>query len=224
MEQAPEQTPEKDFNFRVAERVGRQVARAREGVGGRRMTAQALANRTAELGHPLDRSVIAKLEKGFRQTITVADLLVLARALDVPPVTLLFSLNEPEVELLPGERRGVWPSLLWLTGEAPYPDPAASDTEPQRWDPPPALALFRQHDQFVREALAAARRAAEHRMQATLSAGDDRAHLEAAADADAQLALSLRGTIRALRRSLRSANHEPPSLPKAFGDLDDEAS
>lgn len=188
------------------------------------MTAQALANRTAELGHPLDRSVIAKLEKGLRQTITVADLLALARALDVPPVTLLFPLNEPEVELLPGERRGVWSSLLWLTGEAPYPEPPTSYTESQRWEPPPAIALFRQHDQFVREALAAASRAAEHRMQAALSAGDDQAQLEAAAEADAQLALSLRGTIRAMRRSLRSLNHEPPPLPKAFGDLDEEAS
>lgn len=224
MEQGPEQTTDKDFNFRVAERVGKQVARAREGVGGRRMTAQALANRTAELGHALDRSVIAKLEKGFRQTITIADLLVLARALDVPPVTLLFPLDEPEVELLPGEQRGVWPSLLWLAGEAPYPEPTAEYVEPQRWDPPPALGLFRQHDQLVREALAAAGRAAENRMQATLSAGEDRAQLEAAADADAQLALSLRDTIAALRKTLRSVNHEPPTLPKAFRGLDEDAS
>jgi transcriptional regulator with XRE-family HTH domain len=224
VEQPPEQNPEKDFNFRVAERVGKQVARAREGVGGRRMTAQALAKRTAELGHPLDRSVIAKLEKGYRQTITVADLLALARALDVPPVSLLLPLDEPEVELLPGEQREVWPSLLWISGEAPYPASVSSQGEPQRWDPPAPLALFRHHDQLVHEAREAAARAAEYRTQATLSADNERPQLEALADADAKLALSLRDAIQALRRSLRSMNHEPPPLPKAFRGWDEDAS
>lgn len=222
MEQAPEQAPDKDFNARVAERVGKQVASAREGIGGRRMTAQALANRTAELGQPLDRSVIAKLEKGLRQTITVAELLVLARALDVPPATLLFPLDQSEVELLPGEERGVWPSLLWLTGEAPYPEETAPHTEPRRWEAPPALALFRQHEQLVREALAAGGRAAEYRLQATLSEGSTRAQLEAAAHADAELTRTLGDTIRALRRSLRAVNHEPPPLPKEFRSLDED--
>lgn len=188
------------------------------------MTAQALAGRTAELGHPLDRSVIAKLEKGLRQTLTVADLLVLARALDVPPVTLLFPLNQAEVELLPGEDRAMWSSLLWFAGEAPYPEPSGTPAEPQRWEPPAELSLFRRHDDLIRECLAAAGRAADHRMQSTLSGGADRAQLEAAADADAKLALSLRETIRAVRRSLRAVNHEPPPLPKALASLDEDDS
>ncbi|MFG2948153.1 helix-turn-helix domain-containing protein [Streptomyces adustus] len=217
-----EQGAGKDFNTLVAQRVGRQIARAREGVGGRRMTAQALANRTAELGHPLDRSVIAKLEKGFRQTVTVADVLVLARALDVPPVALLFPLDEPQVELLPGEISSMWPALQWFGAEGPYPLPSGSDAEPQRWDPPPSIALFRQHEDFVRQCQQAAARAAESRLQSTLADDDDRARWEASAEADAQLALSLRDTIKALRKTLRAANHEPPPLPKALRSLDDD--
>ncbi|MEH0582814.1 hypothetical protein QA942_01370 [Streptomyces sp. B21-106] len=218
-----EQEAGKDFNTLVAQRVGRQIARAREGVGGRRMTAQALANRTAELGHPLDRSVIAKLEKGFRQTVTVADVLVLARALDVAPVALLFALDEPQVELLPGEVRPTWPALQWFGAEGPYPAASGGDVEPQRWDPPPTIALFRQHEDFVRQCQQAAARAAESRLQSTLAGAEDRAQLEAAAEADAQLALSLRDTIKAFRKSLRAAKHEPPQLPKALRGLDEDA-
>ncbi|QJS13225.1 helix-turn-helix domain-containing protein [Streptomyces argyrophyllae] len=219
-----EQFSEKDFNARLADRVGRLVARAREGAGGRKMSAQALAARCAELGHPLDRSVIAKLEKGIRQTVTVADLLVLARALDVPPVTLLVPLDEAEVELMPGESRPVWPAVLWFSAEAPYPAPAGQDGEPQRWEPPLPIALFRQHDDLVRECLSAAGRAADHRMQSTLSSGDERVKLQAAADADAELAVSLRDVLKAVRRSLRAVNQEPPALPKALSGLDQSES
>ncbi|WP_327319290.1 hypothetical protein [Streptomyces sp. NBC_01235] len=218
-----EQEADKDFNARVAQRVGREVARAREGVGGRRMTAQALANRTAELGHPLDRSVIAKLEKGFRQSVTVADVVVLARALDVAPVSLLFPLGEPEVELAPGDIRSTWPALQWFGAEGPYPAPSGSEGETQRWEPPPAIGLFRQHEDYVHQCLQAAARAADSRLQSTLSEGDERARLEAVADADAQLALSLRDMVKALRKTLRAVNHEPPPLPKAFRGLDEHA-
>ncbi|MFF4836591.1 helix-turn-helix domain-containing protein [Streptomyces sp. NPDC001315] len=219
-----EQLPEKDFNARIADRVGKQVAKAREGKGGRKMSAQALADRCAELGHPLDRSVIAKLEKGIRQTVTVADVLVLARALDVPPVTLLFPLDQAQVELLPGESGPMWSAVQWFAAERPFPageeDPAAVS----RWEPPAAIALYRQHEEFVRECLRLAGRAADYRTQATLAAGDAKIRLETAADADAMLAMSLREVIQGMRRSLRSLNHEPPLLPEPLRGLDDETS
>ncbi|MFJ2964259.1 helix-turn-helix domain-containing protein [Streptomyces collinus] len=210
---------EKDFNRRIAERVGRLVANAREGFGGRRMTAQALANRTAELGHPLDRSVIAKLEKGFRQTVTVADLLVLARALDVPPVTLLFPVAEAEVEVLPGDVKGMWPALQWFAAEAPYP---SADQQEERWEPPAALRLFREHEAFVDLCMRTGRAAADKQFQATLADGDERKRLEVEADVERQMAVGLRDLIRGMRRSLRSLNHEPPPLPEALRSLDED--
>lgn len=95
------------------------------------MTAQGLADRCAALGHPLDRSVIAKLERGHRNTITVPDLLALAKALGVPPVLLVLPLGrELEADALPGQRRPTWELVKWFGGRgafpAPDPDPRPS--------------------------------------------------------------------------------------------------
>lgn len=49
-----------------------------------------LENRTEQLGLKVGRGAISRLENGKRGSITVAELLVLAAALDVPPALLLF--------------------------------------------------------------------------------------------------------------------------------------
>jgi transcriptional regulator with XRE-family HTH domain len=185
------------------------------------MTAQALADRCGELGHPLDRSVIAKLEKGIRQTVTVADLLVLARALDLPPVALLFPLDEPGAEVLPGELRSVWSSLQWFAAEAPFPPADAREADP-RWEPPAPIQLFRQHEDLVRQCVRAASRAADLRVQATLADGEERTRLEAVADDELAGARALREVIQGMRKALRSLHHEPPLLPKPLQSLDVE--
>lgn len=108
------------WSQRIAAHVGRRVAYFREagrGPGGRKLSTQALAERTRDLGHPLDRSVIAKLEGGQRQSISVPELVVLARALEVPPIQLLYPLGEePQVELLPGRAVATDDALLWFVG------------------------------------------------------------------------------------------------------------
>lgn len=114
---AVEQT--EGWSQRIAAHVGRRIAyfRAGRGPGGRKLSTQALADRTRDLGHPLDRSVIAKLEGGQRQTISVPELVILARALEVPPVELLYPLGaEPEVEILPGQKASSEDAMLWFTG------------------------------------------------------------------------------------------------------------
>jgi len=50
------------------------------------MMAPQPANRTAELGYKLPRSVPANLKNERRDRTSVAELLILAAALDVPPV------------------------------------------------------------------------------------------------------------------------------------------
>ncbi|MFJ8309824.1 MULTISPECIES: helix-turn-helix domain-containing protein [unclassified Streptomyces] len=121
-----------DWNMRIARRVGREVARAREGSvdeRGRKLSAQTLADRCAALGHPLDRSVIAKLEKGIRQTVSVADLLVLAKALDLPPLALVFPVGyEEETEVLPERLEHPVTGLRWASGEGVLP-PHQGDKE-----------------------------------------------------------------------------------------------
>jgi 8-oxo-dGTP diphosphatase len=88
-----------------------EIRRYRDAAG---MSAQQLADRCAELGAPMHRSVIANLENGRRPSVSVAELLVLARALDVPPLRFLVPLENDTVELLPGEYRDPWTATNWL--------------------------------------------------------------------------------------------------------------
>jgi transcriptional regulator with XRE-family HTH domain len=136
----------------IAKRVGRRVARYRAQVPGEKtkpgITAQALADRCTDLGMPMDRTVIAKLEKGTRQTITVGEVIVLARALGVPPVALLFGLGEDEsTEILPEKSSDTWEALKWFTGESDQLPGDRPTSEAERGAEP--IRLFRRHDQLV---------------------------------------------------------------------------
>ncbi|WP_309317355.1 helix-turn-helix transcriptional regulator [Streptomyces salinarius] len=84
----------------------------------RGMSAQALADRCAELGiTSLPRSVIANLENGRRGNVTFAEVLVLAAALDVPPVVLAFPAGHAEtVEYLPGQSAPPLDARDWFDG------------------------------------------------------------------------------------------------------------
>lgn len=101
-------------------RVGRQLRKSRKEM---KLTAQRLADRTAELGHPIGPATITDLETGRRQSVTVADLLILAAALDISPVALLYAdqFADGEVEMLPGVSATAAQAAMWCTGEtAPY--------------------------------------------------------------------------------------------------------
>jgi transcriptional regulator with XRE-family HTH domain len=82
-------------------------------------TVQWLSDRTADYGHRISRSRISDLERGDRGgALGVAELIVLAAALEVPPVLLLFpGLPAEPVELIPDEPVGSWEALQWFTGE-----------------------------------------------------------------------------------------------------------
>ena len=69
-----------------AERIGRAVAARRKQLG---MTGQQLAARCAELGAPIHRTTITKIEKG-RPRFDLGELMVLAAALDTSPVALVY--------------------------------------------------------------------------------------------------------------------------------------
>lgn len=139
-----------EWAAQIAKQVGRQVAHYRAQVqdpkGKRGITAQALAERCNQLGLPLDRAVIAKLEKGMRQTITVGELLILARALGVPPLHLTLPIGSEDVaEILPGEPVDTWAAAKWFTGESdrlPGDTEATQDTE--------TASLYREHDRLFK--------------------------------------------------------------------------
>jgi transcriptional regulator with XRE-family HTH domain len=83
-------------------------------------SAQDVADRTAELGYPISRTQIANYESGRKKNLDIAELLILAAALDVPPLVLLYpDLPAGKVEIIPNEPGNSFDAYLWATGIAP---------------------------------------------------------------------------------------------------------
>jgi hypothetical protein len=109
-----------------ADEQGTRVAEAVRSVRRRKKrSAQWVADRTAEIGYPISRATIADLENGRRKWVTIAELLVLARALNTAPIALLYPdpLSGDSIEILP---KGVTGSktfaLQWFSGEVDTPN------------------------------------------------------------------------------------------------------
>lgn len=207
-----------EWAAQIAKRVGKRVAHYRAQAPGEKtkqgITAQALADRCTALGMPMDRTVIAKLEKGTRQTITLGEVIVLARALEVPPVALLFDLGNPEaVEVLPGKDADSWSALKWFTGEAsrlPGDQEQKQDVEP--------IQLYREHERSVE---------AWHDQRADLQRVLDSRGQAGRGDLDsqfAQLASEALGRIadrlRNLREQMRTRGLVPPELAPELSYVD----
>src|SRR5271166_3235178 len=73
---------------RMARLVAGEVRRYRERQQPR-MSARQLSDRTGELGMLIPRSVLANLESGRRENVSVAEIVVLAAALNVSPIELM---------------------------------------------------------------------------------------------------------------------------------------
>src|ERR1043165_3115969 len=93
-------------------------------------TRRQLADRCQELGGTgLTFAAITSIESGRpdedgrrRRGVTVDELAVLARALTVPPVLLLFPLhNENDVTWSPGATAPPWYAIRWFSGEGRQP-------------------------------------------------------------------------------------------------------
>lgn len=105
--------PPEDWSEREARRLALRVQRLR----GRR-SAQWLSDRTHGLGYRVSRAVISDLETGRRRYLTTAELLVIAAALDVAPVALLYPgpYDEP-IEALPNVEIPKRWAVQWFSGE-----------------------------------------------------------------------------------------------------------
>jgi len=119
-----------------ADATTRRIAANVKTLRGKR-SAQWLAGRTTELGHPISRTAISNLEVGRKGAVEVPELLVLAKALGVPPLLLLFpGYPGREVEFLPGHSASSWHAAQWFTGTEAF--RSADD-----------YAVFeREHDEF----------------------------------------------------------------------------
>jgi transcriptional regulator with XRE-family HTH domain len=110
----------KAWEMDLSRRVGVAIQARRKAL---KLTAQQLAERTKDLGYHVTRVAISKIEGNLRAgKLDVAELFVLAVALEIPPALLLFP-NFPDgsVELVPGGHAHVENGVNWLSGNAPTP-------------------------------------------------------------------------------------------------------
>jgi transcriptional regulator with XRE-family HTH domain len=145
----------------LTHRVAREIKRRRG-----QQTTQQLSDRTAELGHRVGRSRIFDLERGDRGApLGLAELIVLAKALGVPPLELIFSLGkEPTTEILPGLWPPTWEAAKWFSGAAGFPKQMPDGTwEATAGDPTWSTRYFREQDDLKKRWRELDRRAAEAR-------------------------------------------------------------
>lgn len=170
------------------------------------MTAQDLADACEELGYPIPRNVIANWESGRRLTLTVPELLVLARAVDMPPAALVFPLGgSSSVEYLPSESADPWTAFSWFVGE---------DVDHLTGD----VALFRTHARREKDLRAS------HHDAWQLQFLPEREAWPPGSDAKFDLLVqAVRSELLPIRTQLREWDLTPPPLPTYLAFLDQEA-
>jgi transcriptional regulator with XRE-family HTH domain len=99
--------------------VAKQVVAIRK----RREWTQAdLADRLAEIGYTMTRSVLAKVEAGHRQGVGINDVLALAAALGVSPVHLFIPYERShQIEITSERRVSALAARRWVHGWSPLP-------------------------------------------------------------------------------------------------------
>ncbi|MEU7571554.1 helix-turn-helix domain-containing protein [Micromonospora sp. NPDC049240] len=95
----------------------------------RGLSAQQLSARCASLGHPIPRNIIANIETGRRGSVTVPEAIILAMALNVPPILLIYPVGkELAVRSSPRQDCGTFYAAKWFMGETrPTPDMVGLD-------------------------------------------------------------------------------------------------
>jgi transcriptional regulator with XRE-family HTH domain len=188
---------------REAAGIGERVAHYRSAA---KITAQQLAERCAALGLPeISRVVIAKLETGRREAVSTAELKVLAAALGVPPVLLLFPLGQAQaVEALPGRAVHPWDGIRWFTGEVQELDGQEGSESP--------ISLFSLHHHLVSQ-WPQEQAAAAAAMKAARDARTPQARREAEELAVYRQELAGGGYLRTIRATMRTLGYLPPDLP-----------
>ncbi|MGV0746258.1 helix-turn-helix domain-containing protein [Mycolicibacterium sp. XJ870] len=111
----------KAWQTELAARVGDAIRRARKR---REWTAVDLSRRCHELGYPISRVAISKIESNSRAgKLDLAELIAIAAALDVPPVGLVFpDLPDGLVNVVPvGDPVPSIEAMRWFCGEVELP-------------------------------------------------------------------------------------------------------
>ncbi|MBV9022309.1 MAG: helix-turn-helix domain-containing protein [Streptomycetaceae bacterium] len=194
-------------------RVAREMREARKAAG---LTMAEVAQGCLDRGLELTEPTIKNLETGRRSSITLADFVVLADVLGVPPVSLLFPLGKAAtVEVLPRQEVSTWDALTWFTGETPTEQPAPEGSARDLLD------VFRNHGDLVAAARASRALARERRRMAgtTLDRAERADRLKKAAGYE-ELAFEDCQELRVFRDRMRDRNLVPPALPEELAFVD----
>ncbi|MFB7776228.1 helix-turn-helix domain-containing protein [Streptomyces bauhiniae] len=197
--------------------TGRIAQRLRDSRKAAGLTMAEVAQACAARGlSELTEHSIKNLESRRKTSISVADVVVLADVLGVPPVTLLFPLgSSAKVEVLPGRELSTWDAVAWFTGET-HLEEAASEGSPRD-----VIDNFRHHGDLVTAAMSSYALAQERRRVASTTLDRDRRAMllqraegyEAHSFEDAQ-------ELRAYRERMRQRGLTPPSLPDGLAFVD----
>jgi len=180
------------------------------------LTVADVADACATLGLAVPRTTITNLETGRRHSVDLAEFLILAEVLGIPPISLLFPLGAaPSVERLPGREVSVWDAVAWFTGEEATGEAAAEGT------PRELLDTFRAHSDAVATAQVSTSLAKERRQKASITLAPSRrqALLETAAGYE-QLAFDDCRELRDFRIAMRERGVTPPELPAELAFVD----
>ncbi|WP_198359130.1 helix-turn-helix domain-containing protein [Streptomyces fildesensis] len=203
-----------DWSAQLTARVATAIRGARKAA---KLTVAELAEGCAALGLPVAGTTITNLENGRRHSVDLAEFLVLARVLGIPPIILLYPLGTAgTVEVMPGEEVSTWDAAAWFTGEEPIATAAAQGT------PRDLLDTFRSHSDAVAAARVSTNLAKDRRQKANVTLDPARREtlLETAAGYE-QLAFDDCRELHQFRSTMRERGLMPPALPAALAFIDD---
>jgi transcriptional regulator with XRE-family HTH domain len=190
--------------------IGVRVAQRRKDLN---LSAEKLAQRCAQLGMPgFTRQVIMRLEHDRRETVTVSELSVLAAALAISPVLLLYPLGRTDVtEYLPGHKAEVLDAVRWWSGEVLVGTDGSIADEHRRLP----VDLFRDHRQILGEMPADLTEAAYVRAR--------RGQWRPGVSHEDQRAVGVVVALVEARTEIREAGLIPPELPEHLAWVDEPA-
>lgn len=165
--------------------------------------------------------------------MSVAELVVVAKALKVPAILLLFPVGrQKDLEILPGLEVDAWESLKWFTGEQAFTeqDPSTlgwvvEQTDQETWRTSTApLDSYRLHEECVIDLKNTLRRAQFQRKVAREAANsEDRdAGLERAEQDEAR-SRTLEKQLSHIRTEMRRLDITPPRLESSLAFIDEPA-
>lgn len=204
----------RDWPTALTVQIVEAIREARKTAG---LTAAAVAQGCALRGLTgISTQSLKNLESGRKTSITVADLLVLADVLGIPPITLLFPVgSSATVEVLPGKEVSAWDALVWFTGEEPRHQPTPEGTARE------ILDVFRHHGDLMTAAMASMAMAKEQRRTADTTLDRHRkSKLWARVAGYEEHIVEDCKELRSFRTHMRERKLEPPVLPYELAFVD----